>query len=35
MRAQYCGAEEPRILEDPIVSDECDLNEINNARDWM
>jgi hypothetical protein len=33
MRADYCGPSD-RIIE-PIETDECDVNEINTARDWM
>jgi hypothetical protein len=35
MRSQYCGPANATSPEEKASNDECDLNEINMARDWM
>ena len=35
MRSQYCGPDNSTAPEPKLDDDECDLNEINTARDWM
>ena len=35
MRAQYCGPDDTPVAEPKSDDVECDLNEINTARDWM
>ncbi len=35
MRINYCGDDNTTTIEPRIESEECDINEITTAKDWM